>query len=165
MSSKRPPSVSTFSLVIGEKGVKALLKDLEKVQKCKPPKQLMLAESLVFNIVFTLRKSFDDHLLQTTSIWVLINLLQVEIDVVRKAMLDAGVPAVLYEIMSSVNLSGTARQYASELCHYLCSNDHYALPDATPAGPIAAILASGGVIQVPSRTKHKFAKNMNYKCI
>jgi len=119
MSSKATPNVSQFGTIIGEKGTRAVLKDLEKVQKCRPPKQLMLAESLVFNIVFTLRKSFDDHLLQTTAIWVLINLLRIEIELVRKAMIDAGVPAVLYEIMSSTSLSGAARQYASELCHYL----------------------------------------------
>ena len=116
-SSKNTPS--TFSLIVADKGVKAVLKDLEKVQKCVPPKQLMLAESLVYNIVFTLRKSTNDHLLQTTSIWVLINLLRIDVEIVRKAMIDAGVPAVLYEIMSNLNLSGATKQYASELCHYL----------------------------------------------
>lgn len=96
-----------------------MLKDLEKIQSIKPPKQLMMCEALIFNIVFTLRKANDDHLLQTTAVWVLINLLRVDVEICRKAMLDSGVPSVLYSIMSGLHLSGATRQYASELCHYL----------------------------------------------
>lgn len=118
MSKDKLPTAS-YSLV-SERGVKAVLKDLEKVQKSKIPKQLILAENLIFNIVFTLRKSDGDHLLQTTSIWVLINLLRIDVIFCRKAMLDAGVPAVLFEIINTnTTMSTSTKQYFSELCHYL----------------------------------------------
>ena len=78
-----------------------------------------------------------DHLLETTTIWALIHMLRMDSQYMKEVMLGAGVPGVLYEIMSSHSLTGATRQYASELCFFLCSNAP--MPDSrhlTQMGPM-----------------------------
>lgn len=106
-------------LATGDKVSRNILRDLDKIQKLRPPKQLILVENLIYYIVISLRKTKTDNLLQTTTIWALINLLAVDEDISRHAMLSAGIPGVLYDIMASDTLAGSTRQYASELCHFL----------------------------------------------
>ena len=85
----------------------------------KKEKRIRRAEKLTLYVKAALRERGDDHLLQTTAIWALINIFRVDSDCARKMMLDAGIPSVLYDILSSHTLAGAARQYASELCFFL----------------------------------------------
>lgn len=102
-----------------DKRVHSILRDLEKIKNSKLSKKLKRCEHLIYYITGSLRKYPDDHLLQTTSIWVLINIFRLLPDETKNVMIEAGVPGCLYEILKSNKLSGTSRQYASELCFYL----------------------------------------------
>ncbi len=103
----------------GDKKVNIILRDLEKIKNSKPNRKLKRCEHLIFYIVHSLRKAGDDHLLHTTVIWVLVTIFRIFPDDTKSVMLEAGVPAILLEIIKLGNLSGTSRQYASELCFYL----------------------------------------------
>jgi hypothetical protein len=122
--------------------VKGILKDLERIKRLTAPKnhdkRTQHIEKLTFFIVQTLRRIHSDHLMQTTVIWVLINLLRLDFQFSRKVMVSAGVPGVLFDIMSSHVLSGATRQYASELCYFLCSDDPHLDPTKLPdmQGPL-----------------------------
>ena len=104
---------------------KTILKDLSDVKKIKKlsTKKNQKIEKLIFFIVQTLRRLAADHLIETTSIWVLINLIEENAEFSRKVMLHAGVPGVLYGILNSHTLAGATREYASQLCTYLCSEE------------------------------------------
>ncbi len=104
---------------------KTILKDLTDVKKIKKlnTKKNQKIEKLVFFIVQTLRRLTADHLIETTSIWVLINLIEENAEFSRKVMLHAGVPGVLYGILNSHTLAGATREYASQLCTYLCAEE------------------------------------------
>jgi hypothetical protein len=118
--------------------VKNILKDMEKIKRSKHPKSeqaCVKIERLVYFIVQTLRRMNSDHLMQTTVIWVLITLLRLNYNFSRKMMVAAGVPGALYDIMSSHTLSGSTRQYASELCLFLCSDDPNLDPETLPNAP------------------------------
>jgi hypothetical protein len=110
-----PPVLST-----GEKKFQSFLRDLEKIKTSKRPhKQLKRSEDLIRRIVHALRKTSSDHLLYTTSIWVLINVFRMFPEPMKLLMLEVGVPGVLHDILSSGVLSGSMRQYTSELCFFL----------------------------------------------
>ena len=112
--------------------VKGILKDLEKIKRIsnkRSDKCCQKIEKLVYFVVQTLRRIHSDHLMQTTVIWVLITLLRLNFQFSRKIMVVSGIPGVLFEIMSAHVLSGATRQYASELCFFLCSDD----PDIDPS--------------------------------
>ena len=104
---------------------KTILKDLSDIKKIKKlsTKKYQKIEKLIFFIVQTLRRLSADHLIETTSIWVLINLIEENAEFSRKVMLHAGVPGVLYGILNSHTLAGATREYASQLCSYLCSEE------------------------------------------
>ena len=93
----QPPVLTT-----GHKIVQILLRDLEKARKCtsKPEKLLARCEDLIFFVVSEMRKSLGDHLLQTTTVWVLINILRLEPILTRQIMITNGVPGILYEILN-----------------------------------------------------------------
>jgi len=127
--------------------VKSILKDLEKIKRIPnkhSEKCAQKIEKLVYFIVQTLRRVHSDHLLQTTVIWVLITLLRANYQFSRKIMVASGIPGVLFEIMSAHVLSGATRQYASELCFFLCSDDPNLDPEKLPnmQGPVVDDLPS-----------------------
>lgn len=107
-------------LAVGDKVVGILLKDLELVKKSRGSKRIEKAEYLINYIAHELRKSkSSDHLLQTTSIWVLINLFRLEPEETRPLMLSSGVPGALLDMLRGQQITGVSRQYASELCFFL----------------------------------------------
>jgi len=110
----------------GNKVVNSILRDLEKIQRSRPHKRPKRIETLIYNITQYLRKGNEnDHLLQTTSIWVLIHTYRVEPELSKAIMIRTGIPGVLHEIMKSEVLHGATKQYASELCYFLVSNQPY----------------------------------------
>ena len=143
--------------------VKSILKDLEKikrVQNKKSDKCAQKIEHLVYFIVQTMRRVHSDHLMQTTVIWVLINLLRINYQFSRKVMVVAGIPGVLFEIMSAHVLSGATRQYASELCYFLCSDDPDLDPQKLPdmQGPITDLPSVSFVDKI---VKHDPSQSLN----
>jgi hypothetical protein len=110
-----PPKLSA-----GDRKVQAFLRDLEKIKNSKRPrKQLKRCEDLIYRIVQTLRKTESDHLLYTTCIWTLINIFRMFPEPTKEMMLAMGVPGVLHEIIASGLLTGSMRQYTSELSFFL----------------------------------------------
>ena len=83
---------------------KTILKDLsdvKKIKKLSTKKNQKRIEKLIYFIVQTLRRLTADHLIETTSIWVLINLIEENAEFSRRVMLHAGVPGVLCGILNS----------------------------------------------------------------
>lgn len=113
------------SLSKSNKTAKIILKDLSDIKKMKKQgaKKNQKIEKLIFFIVQTLRRLDPDHLIETTSIWVLINLVEVNASFSRKVMMAAGIPGVLYGILNSHSLAGATRKYASDLCMYLAQGE------------------------------------------
>ncbi len=111
----------------GDRTVGSILRDLERIKKItrNRKKMLMKSEYLINFIVLTLRKKHSDHLLQATTVWVLINILKIEPNHMKNVMLSAGVPGMLYDILKSEVLRGSTRHYASELCFFICSKEGY----------------------------------------
>ena len=77
------------------------------------------SEELIYRIVQALRKNSSDHLLQTTCIWTLINIFRMFPEPAKEMMLAVGVPGVLHNVIASGLLTGSMRQYTSELCFFL----------------------------------------------
>lgn len=107
-------------LTRGDRKVQSLLRDLEKIKTSKRfHKQLKRSDALIHNVVQILRKADSDALLYTTSIWILVILFRLIPDNIKEIMLSAGVPGVLHNILQSGTLTGSMRQYTSELCFFL----------------------------------------------
>lgn len=123
LSALRAPHPSIPSLASGhgtkDKRVYAILRDLDKIKTSKKKKQIKRCELLINYIAQSLRKNPDDHLLHTTSIWVLITIFRLFPMETKEMMTGAGIPGCLYEVIKSGTLNGSSRQYASELCFYL----------------------------------------------
>lgn len=114
------PAMPTLSTGKGkDKRVYAILRDLDKIKTSKRKKQIKRCELLIHYIAQTLRKSIDDHLFHTTSIWVLITIFRLFPVETKEMMIASGIPGCLFEVIKDGNLSGSSRQYASELCFYL----------------------------------------------
>ena len=115
----RAPRPVAPKLQPGDKRIHMILRDLEKIKNSKPKKQVKRCNHLIYYIAHTLRKAEDDHLLHSTAIWVLINIFRLYPEATKPVMLESGIPGILYEIIRKGTISGTSRQYASELCFYL----------------------------------------------
>ena len=106
--------------------INKIMVELDKLAHAeKKDKRIKRAEKLTLYVKNALRERGEDHLLQTTAIWALINIFRVDADSARRMMLDAGIPSILYDILSSQTLTAASRQYASELCFFLCSADYH----------------------------------------
>lgn len=90
------------SLTEGNKTVQLILHDLDKAKKCSsnPAKLRSRCEDIVFLAVSVMRKSIGDHLLQTTVVWALINILRLDPTISKNIMLLNGVPGILHQILS-----------------------------------------------------------------
>lgn len=113
------PAMPTLTGKSKDKRVYAMLRDLDKIKTSKKKKQVKRCELLINYIAQCLRKCTDDHLLHTTSIWVLITIFRLFPVETKEMMIEAGIPGCLYEVIKDGNLNGSSRQYASELCFYL----------------------------------------------
>lgn len=128
---RQPPPLQTNNAKVN-----LILSALDKCQKSKsnnPEKRAQRIEKLIYDIVTSLRSQsrHSDHLLQTTSIWVLMQLLRLDSELSRDVMLRVGTAGVLYDIMKGGVLAGVTRQYATELCFYLSSSHPYPLPSTS----------------------------------
>ncbi len=120
LSALRAPRPVPPKLSAGDQKVQSFLRDLEKIKTSKRPrKQLKRSEDLIRRIVQALRRTGEDHLLYTTSIWVLINVFRMFPEEVKEIMIEVGVPGVLHGVIASGILNGAMRQYTSELCFFL----------------------------------------------
>lgn len=124
------PVLPKFTLQT-DKRVYYILKELEKIRNSKKRKQLKKCEHLVYYITQTLRKAKEDHLLQTTAVWVLIVVFRLFPVEIKAVMLQSGIPGILHDILKLGLLSGSSRQYASELVFFLTTNHTY---EANPGG-------------------------------
>ena len=77
------------------------------------------AQKLVLEIKFQFRYQQNDHLFQTTAIWVLINIFRINPSWARTMMIECGIPSVLCEVLRNDSLAGASKAYASELCRFL----------------------------------------------
>jgi len=129
--------------------VQTILRDLDKIKRGRSQRRLQKCERLIHFIVQQLRASLrrssgyndddddeegdeekapgltlaeHDHLLETTTIWALIHMFRMDPEYLKEVMVGAGVPSILFEIMSAHSLTGATRSYASELCFFLCSD-------------------------------------------
>lgn len=119
LTSLRAPRPTPPNLSVADKRVQSILRDLEEIKYSKPGKQFKKCESLIYYIVQSLRRAESDHLLHTSAIFALINIFRLFPQNSKDTMLSAGVAAVLHDILVSDLLTGSTRQYASELCFYL----------------------------------------------
>ena len=121
LASLRMPRPSAPPLSGGSKKVQCILRDVEKIRfyTKKRSKQVKIAENLVYYIVQSLDNSNTDHLLHTTTIWSLMTIYKLFPKELKPVMLAAGVPRVLYDVIKADLLTGSTRQYASELCFFL----------------------------------------------
>lgn len=101
------------------KHIYTISRDLEKIKNSKPSKKLKRCEHLIYDIVHGLRRNPDDTLLHATAIFALVTIFRIYPDETKQVMLEAGVPGILLDIIKMGGLSGSSRQYASELCFYL----------------------------------------------
>lgn len=115
----RNPQPVLPRLKSGDHRIHAILRDLDKIKGSKPKWKLKRCEQLIYFIAQSLRKGNEDHLLHTTTIWVLISIFRMFPRDVKPIMLQAGIPSALYDMIKCGSLSGSSRQYASELCFYL----------------------------------------------
>ena len=128
--------------------VQAILRDLDRIKRGRSQRRVQKCERLIHFIVQQLRLSLrrssrfkdeddeegdeekapgltpaeHDHLLETTTIWALIHMFRMDPEYLKEVMVGAGVPSILFEIMSAHSLTGATRSYASELCFFLCSD-------------------------------------------
>ena len=121
LGSLKLPRPVAPALSRGNKRIQSILRDVEKIRfyTKKRGKQLKIAENLVYYIVQSLNKVNTDHLLHTTTIWGLMTIFKMFPPEMKQVMLAAGVPRVLYDIIKANLLTGSTRQYASELCFFL----------------------------------------------
>ena len=146
-SSNAPRAAATA----GHRVVQCILHDLDRIKRGRSRRRLQKCEKLIYYIVQQLRsrraaggyddegvggveqEHYHDHLLETTAIWALIHMLRMDSHLMKEVMIGAGVPGILYDIMSGHSLTGATRQYASELCFFLCSTGP--MPDRMNSGP------------------------------
>ena len=120
LSSLRAPRPVPPKLSSGDARVQGFLRDLEKIKTTqRHRKKLKRCETLIYRVVQSLRKTKTDHLLYTTAVWTLVQIFRLFPETMKEVMLAAGVPALLYEVLHSGLLSGSMRQYTSELCFFL----------------------------------------------
>lgn len=101
-----------------------LLTQYESISKRKNSKKRdKMLEGLIHHIVHVLRRSRGENLLQTTAIWILSSILRLEggddANFQKNIMVAAGIPGVVHDILLENKMSGSTREYASELCFYL----------------------------------------------
>jgi hypothetical protein len=119
LSIKKAPPIN-IKLSSKDERVHFILRELDKIKKCdKIHKQIKMCKSMIRHIVEKLRDNKNDHLLQTTAIWALTSMFRMAPEVHKEVMLNVGVPTILHEILSQNYLTGSTRQYASELCFFL----------------------------------------------
>ena len=106
--------------------VHLLLDEYKQIMKINSTKKQLLLnefENLTYKIVYTLRKSSYDHILMTTSLYILINILKnsnIDHTVMKNKMIHAGVQNILINILSKESIAiESTKQYANELCFYL----------------------------------------------
>ena len=120
LASLRAPRPIPPTLGGGDRKVHAFLRDLEKIKTSKRPrKQMKRCEELIFRIVQALRRTDSDHILYTTCVWTLVSVFRMFPEPMKELMLAAGVPGALHDVLLSGLLSGSMRQYTSELCFFL----------------------------------------------
>jgi hypothetical protein len=103
-----------------DKVVRSLLQSMDHILEKNCQHRSKKCNALIHDVAHELRKSSSsDHLLQTTAIWVLINIYKLNHYEIYNMMLSAGIPGVLLDIMKSGHIVGTSRDYARELCMFL----------------------------------------------
>ena len=102
------------------KAVRKIVWNLESISRCRSEtNKLVRCEQLILMMVSRMRKTDSDHLLHTTALWALINMLKFNPGYIRQVMLQAGVPTILSDILRGKNLTVSAKTYASRLFLFL----------------------------------------------
>ena len=102
-----------------DKSLKRILKAVDKLKKCKPEVKLTKYQEIVRYIVDAMLSRKKDVLLQTTALWSLINLVNLDKIHGPEIMIQAGVPGAVHAALSSESLSVHSQKYASELVSVL----------------------------------------------
>jgi hypothetical protein len=104
-----------------DKSIQKILKSIHKLKACNPQQRSLKYDELIRYILAVMRDRKADSLLQTTALWSLLNLIQLDRETNVNLMLQAGAPAVLSEILKVPNQSDHTRKYASQLISELWS--------------------------------------------
>lgn len=96
---------------------------MEEFEKAKESKdndeRVDRLEQLIYRILASMRRALNDHILLTTCIWIMLNIMRAS-DRMKDIMLNAGVQGILCDILQNdVLIRGPIRQYANELCYKL----------------------------------------------
>lgn len=106
----------------GDKLVLRLLKELDELKTrgpaIKPAAWARQSEALIRSCMQVLKDNMDDHLIVTTTLWVLVSLSRLEPSL-RALLADVGIPGVLSQVLQGPRVSKTTREYASELTRFL----------------------------------------------
>lgn len=103
-----------------ERITKDILQLWEKIRLAKhSPKREKKIKLLIHGIVSQVRQRSSDVLFMTTSIWILLNLIKLDVQSNRDFMIQASVPNIIYDVLKSGHLPEHAKGYASELSRIL----------------------------------------------
>jgi hypothetical protein len=98
-----------------DKNLQKILKSVNKIKALSPSERYQKYEELIRYILAIMIDKKHDTLIQTTSLWSLLNLLQLDYDFNIQIMLRVGVPSVLHEILKHDTQPVHTKAYASQL--------------------------------------------------
>lgn len=75
---------------------------------------LQRSKALIHHCARLLKTNMSDHLIATTTVWVFVSLIRLD-GRLHSALLDAGVPGLLGDLLRSPHVTGAARAYSQEL--------------------------------------------------
>jgi CII-binding regulator of phage lambda lysogenization HflD len=106
---------------VKDKRIQKILKSIHKLKTLNSQQRSVRYEELIRYILAMMQEKRADGLLQTTALWSLLNLIQLDRESNIDLMLRVGAPAVLSEILKIPNQSDHTRKYASQLISELWS--------------------------------------------
>lgn len=111
-----PPSSANQGMKVKrDSSMNKILKIVHQLKSLSSQKRCEKYEELIRYIMSIMLEKKSDSLLQTTSLWSLLNLIQLDSNYTIQIMLKVGLPGVLYEILKGDNQSEHTKQYASQL--------------------------------------------------
>jgi hypothetical protein len=111
-----------------EKAVRRMLMLFENIKLKKVSNLQENSEKLIRFIIDKIKERQNDILLQTTSVWILLNLAKLPFINAIEIMLRTDIASMLYNILKDPLIPNHTKAYASELCHllwYECSHINY----------------------------------------
>ena len=98
-----------------DKNLQKILKSVNRIKALTPHDRAHKYEELIRYILAIMIDKKHDTLIQTTSLWSLLNILQLDYEHNLQIMLRVGVPSVLHEILKYETQADHTKAYASQL--------------------------------------------------